>query len=42
MMHRHQTSGRVALLAHLVGLGLGAATIIGLIAPVTNLVRTLI
>ena len=41
-MHCPRTSERAALVAYLFGLGVGAATIIGLIPPVTNLIRMLI
>jgi hypothetical protein len=41
-MRCHRNTDRVALVAHLLGLGVGAATIIGLIPPITNLVRSLI
>jgi hypothetical protein len=41
-MHCPRTSERAALAAYLLGLGVGAATIIGLIPPVTNLIRMLI
>jgi hypothetical protein len=37
-----RTSERAALVAHLLGLGAGFAAIIGLIPPVTTLVRMLI
>jgi hypothetical protein len=37
-----RTSERAALIAHLLGVAAGAATTIGLIPPVTNLVRSLI
>ena len=36
------TAEHAALVAHLLGLTAGTATIIGLIPPVTNLVRMLI
>jgi hypothetical protein len=42
MMHGRQNAERAALVAHLLGLAAGAATIVGLIPPVTNLVRSLI
>jgi hypothetical protein len=42
MMRCHRTIERIALVAHLLGLGIGTATIMGLIRPVTNLVRMLL
>jgi hypothetical protein len=42
-MTKHQPPAEhAALVAHLCGLAAGTATIIGLIPPVTNLVRMLI
>jgi len=38
-MRCQQTSARVALIAHLLGLGFGAATIIGLTPAVLALLR---
>jgi hypothetical protein len=37
----HLTTGRAALVAHLLGLAAGAATVISLIPLVTDLVRRL-
>ena len=42
MTHGHPITASAGLVAHLLGLGAGAATIVGLIAPVANLVRMLI
>jgi hypothetical protein len=42
MTHCHRTTERIALVVHLLGLGTGAATIIGLIPAIMNLVRMLI
>jgi hypothetical protein len=42
MMRWRQTEPRVALAAHLLGLGTGATMIVGLVAPALALVRALI
>jgi hypothetical protein len=42
MTHGHPITASAGLVAHLLGLGAGAATIVGLIKPVANLLRILI